>query len=65
MITIFEIKEKMHLHKINVTTLASAFEIEKGTISSHLTGRHSSRLFKIACFYYFETLRLEKLQGSE
>jgi len=65
MITIEEIKEKMHLHKVNITMLADAFRIEKGTISSHLSGRHSSRLFKIACYFYFETLRLEKLKGSE
>ena len=60
MITIAEIKEKMHLHKVNVTMLASAFEIEKGTISSHLSGRHSSRLFKVSCYYYFKYLENQK-----
>ena len=65
MITIKEIKEKMHAYYINNKQLAEALDIEAGTVSSHLSERHSSRLFKVACFYYFETLRLKKLQRSD
>ena len=54
--TIKEIKEQMWRHKVNNTKLANAFEIDKSTISSHLSGRYKSRLFKVSCFYYFKYL---------
>jgi transcriptional regulator with XRE-family HTH domain len=54
MITISEIKELMHLHRINQKQLASALQIDKSTISAHLSGKLKlSRAYKAAYYYYF------------
>ena len=54
MITKDEIKRLMYLHRINQTQLAKALQIDKSTISGHLSGKLKlSRAYKAAYFYYF------------